>query len=65
MAMAYKVLIDLIACDGNGSCTEICPQACFAEPKDGKAVLLEGYECIGCEGCVSSCPKDAITIAGG
>jgi NAD-dependent dihydropyrimidine dehydrogenase PreA subunit len=63
--MSYKVVVDLSKCDGNGSCAEVCPQSCFLEPKSGKAVLAEGYECIDCEGCVSACPKEAIAIVEG
>lgn len=62
--MPYKVVIDWPKCDGNGSCADVCPQACFLEPQDGKAALKDGYDCIGCEGCVAACPKEAITILG-
>jgi NAD-dependent dihydropyrimidine dehydrogenase PreA subunit len=60
--MAYRVVIDLVKCDGNGSCVDVCPQACFREPEGGKAVLNEGYDCIGCEGCVEACPKEALLV---
>jgi NAD-dependent dihydropyrimidine dehydrogenase PreA subunit len=62
--MPYKVVIDWPKCDGNGSCTDVCPQACFLEPQAGKAALKDDYDCIGCEGCVAACPKNAITILG-
>jgi NAD-dependent dihydropyrimidine dehydrogenase PreA subunit len=61
-AMAFKVVIDMEKCNGNGSCFDACPQDCFEQPKDGKAVLKSGYECINCEGCVASCPESAIEI---
>jgi NAD-dependent dihydropyrimidine dehydrogenase PreA subunit len=60
--MAYKVVIDMEKCEGNGSCFDACPQGCFEQPRDGKAVLVDGYECIDCEGCVESCPVSAIEI---
>lgn len=60
--MAYNIRVDMATCDGNGSCTEVCPQGCFLEPEGGKAALAPNYDCIGCEGCVSACPKSAIVI---
>ena len=55
-------MVDLSKCDGNGSCVDVCPQSCFSEPAGGKAVLKAGYDCIGCEGCVSACPKEALSL---
>ncbi len=60
--MTYKITIDWSKCSGDAACRDVCPQECYADPVDGKIVVKKGYECIGCEACVSSCPNSAITI---
>lgn len=60
--MSYQIKIDFDKCDGDASCQEVCPQECYDDPVDGKIVVKDDAECIGCEACVSSCPNDAIEI---
>ena len=60
--MPYSIKINFDVCDGGAECRDVCPQECFADPEEGKIVVKEDADCIGCEACVNSCPNNAITI---
>ena len=60
--MVFHINVDFDKCDGDSACRDVCPQECYADPVDGKTVIKEDADCIGCEACVNSCPNSAITI---
>lgn len=56
-----KMVIDYDACEGCGSCVEVCPDA--LEMQDDKAVVIkEDCDSCDCEEAVGICPVEAITI---
>ncbi|MGI5837368.1 MAG: ATP-binding protein [Chloroflexota bacterium] len=57
----YIVNIDESTCNGDGDCVDTCPAAVL-ELQDGKAVVVNPDDCLGCESCVSVCPTGSITI---
>lgn len=56
-----KIEIDVGKCNGDGTCIEICPMACF-ELKGEKAVVVNEDDCIVCGACEVQCPNEAITV---
>ena len=57
----YMVTIDKGKCDGDGTCTNVCPQSVF-KVEGGKADPVNMSECINCQTCVENCPQQAITV---
>ncbi|MFX0101304.1 MAG: ferredoxin family protein [Candidatus Hodarchaeota archaeon] len=60
--MKYEISIDFSRCEGCMDCQEWCVQECFDGPLDGKVVVKEDADCIGCGECVDNCPNAAIKI---
>ena len=62
--MSFDIELDLDACDGCGTCFEVCPSECFDEPEGGKVVVIEDNreDCVGCMACETQCPNEAIEI---
>jgi ferredoxin len=57
-----KVILDYDACEGCGSCAEVCP-AVFELRDDGKAyVISDKYDACDIEEAVGICPVEAISI---
>jgi NAD-dependent dihydropyrimidine dehydrogenase PreA subunit len=56
----YKITIDYDACNGNGTCVEVCPTEVYELAHD-KAVPVGIDKCIECCACVDNCPQQAIT----
>ena len=57
----YMVTVNREKCDGDGNCTNICPQAVF-EIDAGKAEPVNMSDCIHCNTCVEICPQEAIAV---
>ena len=57
----YMVTVDQAKCDGDGTCSNMCPQAVF-KIEGGKADPVNMSECINCLTCVENCPQQAITV---
>ncbi len=57
----YMVTIDTGKCDGDGTCSNVCPQSVF-KVEAGKADPVNMSECINCQTCVENCPQQAITV---
>ena len=60
--MGWDVKIDTAKCNGDGACKDACPVDVY-EMKDGKAVVVNADECLGCESCVDACETEAISIS--
>ena len=63
-----KVTVDYTKCDGDGTCSSVCPVSVF-EMQDKpefkgkqKAVPVNNDACIVCRACEVQCPQQAITI---
>jgi len=56
----YKIEVDHDACNGNGTCVEVCPTEVY-ELLHNKAVPVNIEKCIECCACVDNCPQQAIT----
>jgi len=50
-------------CKACGICIAFCPQEVFSRNEQGKPVVVQPDECIGCRFCEIHCPDFAITIA--
>jgi NAD-dependent dihydropyrimidine dehydrogenase PreA subunit len=59
--MGYEIKIDLDKCNGDGACKDACPVEVF-DIKNGKAEIVNGDECLGCETCVEACEPGAIKV---
>lgn len=57
----YMVTVDKGKCDGDGTCSNVCPQSVF-KVEGGKAEPVNMSECINCLTCVENCPQQAITV---
>jgi NAD-dependent dihydropyrimidine dehydrogenase PreA subunit len=57
----YMVTVDQGKCDGDGTCSNVCPQSVF-KIEGGKADPVNMSECISCMTCVENCPQQAITV---
>ena len=58
---AWKIQLDAERCQGVYRCVEVCPEACFAKPEQGRKVeLVHDERCIRCGACIVQCPKDAL-----
>ena len=51
--MGWNVEIDVEKCTGDEECVNVCP-AGVLEMEDGKAVVVNIDECLGCESCARS-----------
>jgi len=62
--ISFGIEIDLEACNGCGTCYEVCPSECFDEPEGGKVKVNDDNreDCVGCRACETQCPEEAITI---
>jgi NAD-dependent dihydropyrimidine dehydrogenase PreA subunit len=58
---AYEIKIDVDKCNGEGACKDACPVEVL-DVKDGKAVVVNLDECLGCETCVESCELNCIKV---
>jgi ferredoxin len=58
-----KPVIDLDACEGCGSCVEMCPEV-FEMQDDGKAHVIAPEKCdsCDCQAAADICPVEAITF---
>ncbi|HYL15747.1 MAG TPA: NAD(P)-binding domain-containing protein [Terriglobales bacterium] len=54
--------IDTSFCIGCQSCTMVCPEGDVLAMLGGKAVIVNGYKCIGHSLCEEACPVGAITM---
>ena len=60
----FKVTIDQRLCKACGICVEFCPKKALGLDKNGKAIVKQEKECIGCGNCEIRCPDFAITVEG-
>ncbi len=56
--------LDPEACNGCGTCMEVCPHAVF-ENGGGTARLSRPEDCIECGACSLNCPEGAIKVDSG
>lgn len=54
--------IDTTYCIGCQTCTSVCPEGDVLAMLGGKAVIVNGYKCIGHGLCAEACPVGAITM---
>jgi thioredoxin reductase/Pyruvate/2-oxoacid:ferredoxin oxidoreductase delta subunit len=54
--------IDTAHCIGCGTCTTVCPEGDVLAMIAGKAVIVNGYKCVGHSLCAEACPVEAITM---
>ncbi len=54
--------IDVSYCIGCQTCTTVCPEGDVLAMLGGKAVIVNGYKCIGHGLCADACPVGAITM---
>jgi putative YpdA family bacillithiol system oxidoreductase len=54
--------IDTTFCIGCQTCTTVCPEGDVLAMLGGKAVIVNGYKCIGHGLCAEACPVGAITM---
>ncbi|MEW6520886.1 MAG: 4Fe-4S dicluster domain-containing protein [Thermodesulfobacteriota bacterium] len=56
---AITIEVDYDACNGNGTCVEVCPAEVY-ELQQEKTVPVRIADCIECCACVENCPQQAI-----
>jgi len=57
-----KITIDYDACEGCGSCVEVCPEVFELRDDDKAYVISEDCGSCDCEEAAGICPVEAITI---
>ena len=48
------------ACNLCGICQAVCPTKAISTSEDGRALIIDPTLCIGCGGCITSCPTGSI-----
>ena len=56
-----KPIIDYNKCKVAKTCIDVCPMQVFEE-KDGKVIVANPDDCIGCKACEVQCPEGAIKV---
>jgi NAD-dependent dihydropyrimidine dehydrogenase PreA subunit len=60
--ITYMTKVNIEKCVDCSECVAICPMQVF-ELRQGKAVVVNGGDCLGCDSCVEACEPAAITVS--
>ena len=55
-------VVNIKRCKGCGLCIAFCPKKVFEADFEGKSVVVNPDECVGCMRCDYRCPDFAITL---
>lgn len=58
----FKVDINEKFCKACGICVKFCPKNVLGLDNNGKAIVVNEDDCIGCKNCEIRCPDFAITV---
>jgi NAD-dependent dihydropyrimidine dehydrogenase PreA subunit len=60
---AFRIVLDVDRCTGDGACVEVCPRGCFALDATGAKTTMPGIaRCVQCGACIVQCPCDALSF---
>ena len=57
-----KPVIDYDNCTICGTCIDVCPMDVFTKDDDGKVIVSNPDECVGCRACEVQCPVQCIEV---